>query len=179
MFFQNVFVSPMGPHIDKKSTQNRLQEYLKRREQKSSQKLSKKCPTWLQNRPKLGPCWPPEPSWARPRAKKNDTQRRQPKNTQKHKPVNAWNGKRVCVRPLVDPEGDLQTCVCMCLYESVCTTMLKNQTTIYTKTQTKINPKSTKNRSKIVPKSIPNRPKMLPKSVVEPTSLPIPFWGRF
>ena len=38
-------------------------------------------------------------------AKKDATE----KNIQKHKPVNAWNGKRACI---VDPEGDLRTCVC-------------------------------------------------------------------
>ena len=26
-------------------------------------------PTWLQNRPKLGPCWAPKPSWTRQRAR--------------------------------------------------------------------------------------------------------------
>ena len=39
---------------------------------------------------------------------KSDTE----KNIQKQKPVNAWNGKRACI---VDPEGDVRTCVCTCL----------------------------------------------------------------
>ena len=108
-----------------------------------------------------------------------------PKKHQKHtqhKPVNAWNGKRVCVRPLADPEGDLQTCVCMCLYESVCTTMLKikqRSTRHARKNQSKINQKSTQNRPKIDPKSSQNRPKIVPKSVSEPTSLSKPFLDRF
>ena len=84
------------------------------------------------------------------------------------------------VRPLVDPEGDLQTCVCTCLYEFVYTTMLKikqkyTQTSI--KIQQKIIPKSIKNRTK-------NRPKINPESALEPfiffnfpTSLSKPFFG--
>ena len=38
-------------------------------------------PTWLQNRPKLGPCWAPKPSWTRPRAK--------PRRCEKH--VDFWS----------------------------------------------------------------------------------------
>ena len=74
------------------------------------------------------------------------------KKLQKHKPVNAWNGKRACI---VDPEGDLRTCVCTCLYEFVYTAMLKIKQK-YTQTSIKMQPK-------IIPKSVKNRPKNRPK----------------
>ena len=76
-----------------------------------------------------------------PKSEKNDLE-----NTPK--PVNAWNGKRAFI---VDPEGDLRTCVCTCLYEFVYTAMLKIKQN-YTQTSIKIQPK-------IIPKSVKNRPK--------------------
>ena len=99
-----------------------------------------------------------EPSWGHvglqnrlgrvQEAKKDATE----KNIQKHKPVNAWNGKRAFI---VDPEGDLRTCVCTCLYEFVYTAMLKIKQN-YTQISIKIQPK-------IIPKSVKNRPKNRPK----------------
>ena len=78
--------------------------------------------------------------------------------------MNAWNGKRAFI---VDPEGDLRTCVCTCLYEFVYTAMLKikqNYTQISIKIQPKIIPKSVKKRPKNQPKidqkSIKNRSKI-------------------
>ena len=74
------------------------------------------------------------------------------KHKKRMKPVNAWNGKRAFI---VDPEGDLRTCVCTCLYEFVYTAMLKIKQK-YTPTSIKIQPK-------IIPKSVKNRPKNRPK----------------
>ena len=59
-----------GSKIDQKSIKIVSESYLKRRSQNNTQKCPKKCPRWLQNRPKLGPCWPLKPSWTRPRAHK-------------------------------------------------------------------------------------------------------------
>ena len=91
---------PEGSKIDQKSIKIGSENGLKSRSQNNTPKWSKKCPTWLQNRPKLGPCWVPKPSWTRPRAKKNDTQRRQPKNTQKHKPDWQWTGSAFACKDL-------------------------------------------------------------------------------
>ena len=85
--------------------------------------------------------------------------------------MNAWNGKRAFI---VDPEGDLRTCVCTCLYEFVYTAMLKikqNYTQISIKIQPKIIPKSVKNRPK-------NRPKIDQKSIPRRLQKRGPSWGR-
>ena len=83
---------------------------------KSGQHGSKIDPSWghvgLQNR--LGPA-----EDRRENDTEKDTAKSTPKHTE-HKPVNAWNGKRAFI---VDPEGDVRTCVCTCLYELVYTTM--------------------------------------------------------
>ena len=71
------------------------------------QKVANMAPTWAQVGAMLG-------SKIVLERRKNDTE----KNIQK--PVNAWNGKRAFI---VDPEGDVRTCVCTCLYELVYTTM--------------------------------------------------------
>ena len=101
--------------------------------------------------PKRGPCWGPKTSWTCPRAKKTtpkNTPKTMPKTHKKQKPVNAWNGKRACI---VDPEGDLRTCVCTCLYEFVYTAMLKIKQN-YTQISIKIQPK-------IITKFVKHRPK--------------------
>ena len=115
------------------------------------QKVANMAPTWAQVGAMLGSKIVLDTS-------KSDTE----KNIQKHKPVNAWNGKRAFI---VDPEGDLRTCVCTCLYEFVYTAMLKIKQK-YTQTSIKIQPK-------IIPKSVKNRPKNRPK-VSEWVSKPAP-----
>ena len=106
-----------------------------------SQKVANMAPTWAQVGAMLGSKIVLDTS-------KSDTE----KNIQKHKPENAWNGKRAFI---VDPEGDLRTCVCTCLYEFVYTAMLEIRQKY---TQTFI-----KNQPKIIPKSVKNRPKNRPK----------------
>ena len=63
-----------------------------------TQKCPKKCPTWLQNRPKLGSCWPPKPSSTRPRAKKNDTENKIEKQLPQHKSAR-WFLAKIGPRP--------------------------------------------------------------------------------
>ena len=73
-WFFNVFGLPGGSKIDQKSTRNRFENGFKLRCQNNTQIWQKNCPTWLQNRSKLEPCWAPKSFWTRPRAKKNDTE---------------------------------------------------------------------------------------------------------
>ena len=127
---------------------NRSKSHLKWRCQSGTQKCPKKCPTWLQNRPKLGPCWAPRSSWTRPRAKKIRHRKRHRKKHPKHKPVWARNGKRASI---VDHVGNLRR------HEN------ENEHAWLTMKQDKQN--QPKNQPKIVPKSTKNRPKMDPKSV--------------
>ena len=75
-------------------------------------------------------------------------------------------------------------CVRMCLYESVCTTMLKikQRSTRKLKNQSRINQKSIQNRPKIDPRSIQNRSKIgsgadLASETV-PGSILTPFWTQ-
>ena len=79
--------------------------------------------------------------------------------------MNAWNGKRAFI---VDPEGDLRTCVCTCLYEFVYTATLKIKQN-YTQISIKIQPK-------IIPKSIKNRPKNRPK--IDQNSIQNRLWKQ-
>ena len=76
-----VFVPPRG----RKSIKNRpkiVSKSILNEESKRAPKNSS-CPRWLQNRPKLGPCWAPEPSWSRPRAKKKRHRKRHRKRSPK------------------------------------------------------------------------------------------------
>ena len=72
--FFNVFGFPRGSKIGQKWTRNRFENGLKLRCEKNTQIWPKNGPRWSQNGPKLGPCWAPKSFWARPRAKKNDTE---------------------------------------------------------------------------------------------------------
>ena len=72
--FFNVFGLFRGSKIGQKWTRNRFENGLKLRCQSNTQIWPKNGPRWSQNGPKLGPCWAPKSSWARPRAKKNDTE---------------------------------------------------------------------------------------------------------
>ena len=72
--FLNVFGLPRGSKIGQKWTRNRFENGLKLRCQSNTQIWPTNWPRWSQNGPKLGPCWAPKSSWARPRAKKNDTE---------------------------------------------------------------------------------------------------------
>ena len=137
------FSFPRRSQSDQNSTKNRLKIDLKLRCQKNTQKCTKKWSTWLQHGLKLGPLG----SKIVLDTSKSDTE----KNIKKQKPVNAWNGKRAFI---VDPEGDLRTCVCTCLYEFVYTAMLKIKQNIH-KHLSKFNQKSSQNLSKIVPKINP------------------------
>ena len=85
-------------------------------------------------------------------ATEDDTEKHQ-KHTQ-HKPVNAWNGKRVQVETNVSifckcPKGIAEYC---------CTTEKS------TKNHPKINPTSSQHHPNIIPKSSPNQPTIIPKS---------------
>ena len=73
-WFFNVFGLFRGSKIGQKWTRNRFENGLKLRCEKNTQIWPKNGPRWSQNGPKLGPCWAPKSSWARPRAKKNDTE---------------------------------------------------------------------------------------------------------
>ena len=73
-WFFNVFGLPGGSKIGQKWVRNRFENGLKLRCQSNTQRWPKNGPRWSQNGPKLGPCWAPKSSWARPGAKKNDTE---------------------------------------------------------------------------------------------------------
>ena len=152
----------------------RVRKSMKNRSKIASQCIlneeSKTTPKMLQNRSNMAPKSPQvgamlgseavlEPSKSEEKTTPKETPKKKPKKTPKRakKPVNAWNGKRVCVRPLVDPEGDLQTCVCAC----VCMNLFVRPCW---KSNNDLHENSNKNRSKINQKSIQNRPKIDPKS---------------
>ena len=78
--------------------------------------MSKRWPTWLQNRPKTRPGWGPKSSWTRPRAKKKRHRKQDRKKQPQHKPVWARNGKRASI---VHHVGNLRAWLCTCLHESI------------------------------------------------------------
>ena len=69
-WFFNVFGLFRGSKIGQKWTRDRFENGLKLRCEKNTQIWPNNGPRWSQNGPKLGPCWIPKSSWARPSAKK-------------------------------------------------------------------------------------------------------------
>ena len=99
-------VASEGRKSIKDPSKSYLKAILSEEAKNNTQKCPKKCPTWLQNRPKLGPCWAPTPSWTRPRAhKKGHPRRHRKKHPKREKKKSA--GPRVPANGEPFPPPDL------------------------------------------------------------------------